>query len=85
MTFPDKSIAFIFSNYRARVSSFFASEYQTTNYFLWVNDRLFSFSVSLAPSALRSWMGIQMSRFSVSRSRTIVTMSQRAALRNRIG
>jgi hypothetical protein len=49
MTFPDKSIAFIFSTRRARVSSFFASEYQTTNSFLWLNDKQFSFSVSFAP------------------------------------
>lgn len=48
MTFPDKSIAFIFSTRRARVFSCFASEYQTTNSFLWVNDRWFSFSVSFA-------------------------------------
>jgi pimeloyl-ACP methyl ester carboxylesterase len=74
MTFPSESIAFIFSTRRARVSSFLASEYQTTNSFLWLNDRRFSFSVSFAPSAFRSWMGISMSRFSVSGARTIVTV-----------
>jgi hypothetical protein len=39
--FPSESIAFIFSTRRTRVSSFLASEYQTTNSFLLLNDRLF--------------------------------------------
>jgi hypothetical protein len=66
MTFPSESIAFIFSTRRARVSSFLASEYQTTNSFLRLNDRRFSLSVSFAPSALCSWTGTLISRFSIS-------------------
>jgi hypothetical protein len=50
MTFPSESIAFIFSTRRMRVSSFLASEYQTTNSFLWLNDR----RVQLF-SELRAW------------------------------
>ena len=52
---------------------FLASEYQTMNFFLCVNDKAFSFWVSLVPSALRGEIGISTSRFSVSGSRTIVT------------
>jgi len=43
MTFPAESICFIFSTRRMRVSSFLASEYQTMNSFLWVNDKAFNF------------------------------------------
>jgi len=57
MTFPDESICFIFSTRRARVSSFLAPEYQTTNSFLWLNARRFV-SVRGSTRLTTSWLHV---------------------------
>jgi hypothetical protein len=66
ITLPAASICFIFSTRRARVSSFFASEYQTMNSFLCVKDKLLSFWVNFVPSPFCRGMGTSIWRFSAS-------------------